>query len=133
MSDIENWANVAVCGAHMSGLPLNHQLLNLGGELISRTKTAPHYKLFKLYRFEPPRPGMIRTQSDGASIEVEIWRLPIEHYGKFVTMVPSPLCIGTLEMTDGSMVQGFICESYATSDAEDISTLGSWRSYLDGK
>lgn len=122
---------VAVCGAHMSGLPLNHQLVNLGAELVSKTRSAPNYKLFKLKGFEPSRPGMIRTLTGGASIEVEIWQLPLENYGKFVTLVPSPLCIGTLEIIDGTLVQGFMCEHYATIDAEDISALGSWRTFLN--
>jgi hypothetical protein len=131
--DAKVWAQVAVCGAHMSGLPLNHQLLGLGAELVAKTKTSPDYKLFKLHGFEPPRPGMLRVPSGGNTIELEIWRLPIENYGKFVTLVPSPLAIGTLEMIDGAKVQGFMCEYYASLNADDISQLGGWRAYLDLK
>lgn len=121
---------VAVCGAHMSGLPLNRQLLDLGGELQARTRTAPHYRLYKLAGFEPPRPGLVRVQQHGGSIEVEVWRLPLNQYGKLVTLVPSPLCIGTLALEDGSSVQGFLCESYAIEGALDITSLGGWRNYL---
>lgn len=128
--EVKDWAQVAVCGAHMSGLPLNHQLVGLGAELVVKTKSAPNYKLYKLRGFEPARPGMIRVESNGSSIELEVWRVPIENYGKFVTLVPSPLAIGTLELTDGSHVQGFMCEHYATLNADDISNLGSWRNFL---
>jgi len=122
---------VAVCGAHMSGLPLNPQLLVLEAELVSKTKSAPHYKLFKLRGFEPPRPGMLRVLTEGVSIELEVWQLPIENYGKFIKLIPSPLGIGTIELLDGSHVQGFMCEHYATLNADDISKLGSWRTYID--
>ena len=49
---VTEYVEVAVCGAHMSGLPLNHQLTNLEGKLVKRSKTAPFYKLYKLNEFE---------------------------------------------------------------------------------
>ena len=45
--------SVAVCGAHMSGLPLNRQLLELGAVMQERTRTAPLYRFYKLAGFEP--------------------------------------------------------------------------------
>jgi hypothetical protein len=122
---------VAVCGAHMTGLPLNAQLTNLGAEFVEVTKTANQYKLFKLNGFTPERPGLIRVSEGGSAIELEVWQLPIEKYGQFVSGIPSPLGFGTLVLTDGSQVNGFLCEAFATEDAVDISDLGSWRSYLD--
>jgi len=127
---MSEWVEVAVCGAHMSGLPLNHQLLGLGGQLVARTKTAPHYRLYRLSGFEPPRPGLVRVHDPGGAVEVEVWRLPVEHYGKLVVAVPAPLCIGTLDLQDSRAVQGFLCESYATEQALDITSLGGWRNYL---
>jgi allophanate hydrolase len=124
------WVNVAVCGAHMSGLPLNRQLLELGGELQTLTKTAPLYRFYKLAGFEPLRPGLMRMQQQGMAIEVEVWRLPLDHYGKLVAQVPAPLCIGTLTLEDDSTVQGFLCESYAIEGALDITAFGGWRGYL---
>lgn len=121
---------VAVCGAHMQGLPLNSQLTELGGEFVKATTTAQHYKLFKLNGFTPARPGLIRVTSGGNAIALEVWQLPIENYGKFVSGVPAPLGFGTLELADGSNVNGFLCEAYATEGATDISNLGGWRSFL---
>ena len=125
------YVEVAVCGAHMSGLPLNHQLTNLQGELLAKSKTAPLYKLFKLNGFEPPRPGLVRVLKGGSSIDLEVWRLPINNYGKFVAGVPAPLGFGRLILEDGKEVQGFLCEAYATEDAIDISQYGSWRNFLN--
>jgi hypothetical protein len=121
---------VAVCGAHMGGLPLNPQLTTLGGEFVASTTTSPDYQLFKLNGFNPPRPGLLRVTQNGCAIALEIWQLPIENYGKFVAGVPSPLGFGTLILADGSQVQGFMCEAYATQDAINISHLGGWRNFL---
>jgi allophanate hydrolase len=121
---------LVVCGAHMSGLSLNRQLTERGGRLVRRCRTAPRYRLFALTRFSPPRPGLVRTDSDGNAIEVEVWALPAETVGSFVDGIPPPLGIGTVELEDGEQVRGFLCEAYATAGAEDVSRLGSWRSFV---
>ncbi len=126
-----NMIKVAVCGAHMQGLPLNPQLTALGGEFMEATITAAEYQLFALNGFIPPRPGLLRVLENGSEIALEIWQLPIENYGRFVATVPSPLGFGTLTLADGSTVQGFLCEAYATQNATDISHLGGWRAYLE--
>ena len=125
-----NMIKVAVCGAHMQGLPLNPQLTALGGEFVEATTTSPNYQLFALNGITPPRPGLLRVLENGTAIALEIWQLPIETYGKLVASVPLPLGFGTLTLIDGSTVQGFLCEAYATLDAIDISHLGGWRNYL---
>ena len=122
---------VAVCGAHMQGLPLNPQLTALGGEFVQATTTAADYQLFALNGFTPPRPGLLRVLENGIEIALEIWQLPIENYGKFVATVPSPLGFGTLTLADNSTLQGFLCEAYATQNATNISHLGGWRGYLE--
>lgn len=122
---------VAVCGAHMQDLPLNPQLVALGGEFVQASSTSANYKLFKLNGFTPERPGLLRVAQNGHEIQLEVWQLPIENFGKFVASVPSPLGFGTLELADGSLVNGFMCEHYATLESENISHLGSWRTYLN--
>ena len=130
MTDTKDYINVAVCGAHMTGLPLNPQLTALGGEFVEATSTAPDYRLYRLNGFTPARPGLIRVASGGFAISMEIWKLPLKNYGAFVAGVPSPLGFGTLTLKDGATVQGFLCEYYATLNAVDISHLGGWRGYL---
>ncbi|HPH06157.1 MAG TPA: amidase [Methylotenera sp.] len=130
MTNNEKFIQVAVCGAHMKGLPLNSQLTSLGGTFLEETTTAPEYKLFKLNGFTPARPGLLRVADEGAAIKLEVWQLPIENYGTFVLGVPAPLGFGTLTLADGRSVNGFLCEHYATLNAIDISHLGGWRSYL---
>ena len=122
---------VAVCGAHMSGLPLNYQLTERGARLAFRTRTAPAYRFYALTEFSPPRPGLVRDDG-GASIEVEVWEVPAAAFGSFVDGIPPPLGIGTVLLEDGTQVRGFSCEAHAVRGARDISKLGSWRNYIKG-
>jgi allophanate hydrolase len=121
--------DVAVCGAHLSGLPLNWQLQERGARLVETTTTARCYKLFALPDGPPMRPGMIRVDRGGHAIDVEIWRMPMEEFGGFVAQIPPPLGIGKVLLADGKLVCGFLCEA-VDAGAEDISALGGWRSYL---
>jgi len=127
---IEPMLRVVVCGAHLSGLPLNHQLTERGGRLIAATQSAPAYKLYALPGGPPKRPGMIRVAEGGAAIAVELWELPAKHFGSFMAGIPAPLGIGTVELADGSWEKGFICEGLAAEGAEDITALGGWRAFV---
>jgi allophanate hydrolase len=121
---------LAVCGAHMEGLALNHQLRDRGGYFMQRTQTSPSYRLFALPGGPPQRPGLVRVSSGGAAIDIEIWALPTEQLGSFVAGIPEPLGIGKVELETGALVSGFICEGYAASGAADITRFGGWRAYL---
>lgn len=122
---------VAVVGAHLSGMPLNGQLTERGATLSGVARTAPAYRLFALPGTTPPKPGLLRVApGEGASIALELWDMPIEHYGSFVALIPAPLGIGSLVLDDGRQVQGFVCESLATAGAEDITRHGGWRAYM---
>jgi allophanate hydrolase len=126
----QGYAIMAVCGAHMQGLPLNHQLLDRGAYLLEVTSTAPRYRLFALPGGPPRRPGMIRVNEGGAAIELEVWALPTEHIGSFVAGIPAPLGLGKVELASGELVTGFICEGHAAGGAADISSYGGWRAYM---
>ncbi|WP_406350913.1 allophanate hydrolase [Streptomyces sp. NBC_00658] len=122
---------IAVLGAHLSGQPLNPQLLSLGAELERTTTTAPVYRLHALST-TPPKPGLVHvgTEDPGADIEAEVWRLPAEGLGRLLAELPRPMTLGRVELTDGSHVPGFLCEPSALEGAEDITTHGGWRAYL---
>ncbi len=121
---------IAVCGAHMSGLPLNHQLTELGATFDRTASTSDRYRLFALPGTVPAKPGMIRADSSGAAIELEIWDLPKSQWATFISQIPSPLGIANIELADGSYVKGFSCEAWATEGAEEVTKLGSWRKHL---
>jgi allophanate hydrolase len=122
--------NLVVCGAHLSGLPLNHQLTERGGRLVQVTRTAPRYRLYALPGGPPPRPGLIRQPQGGQAIEVEVWSLPLDQVGGFLAGIPAPLGLGSVELADGSWDKGFICEGFAAEGARDITELGGWRAFL---
>jgi allophanate hydrolase len=124
-------ARLAVVGAHLSGMPLNSQLLGRGGRLVRTTTTAPVYRLYAL-RTDPPKPGLVRTGATGAAVEAEIWELPAEGLGSFTAALPRPMAIGRVELADGTGVPGFLCEPSALDGAEDITSYGGWRAYLNG-
>ncbi|MCB1479662.1 MAG: allophanate hydrolase [Rhodobiaceae bacterium] len=122
---------VAVCGAHMSGLPLNHELTSRGARFLKSSRTAADYRFYALAGGPPERPGLVCTgDGSGASIGVEIWAMPRDTFGGFMAGIPEPLCIGTLTLEDGSTVKGFLCEARAAGNAAEITKLGSWRNYL---
>ena len=124
-------ARVAVVGAHLSGMPLNPQLTQRGARLVREAHTAPHYRLYALPGTVPPKPGLVRVAPDqGAPVALEIWEMPLEHFGSFVAAIPSPLGIATLELSDGTGVQGFVCETQAVLGATDITHHGGWRAYI---
>ncbi len=122
---------VAVVGAHLSGMPLNGQLTERGARLVGAAETAPHYRLFALPDSVPPKPGLLRVADGaGARIALEIWEMPVAQYGSFVALIAAPLGLGTLQLADGRSVQGFLCEARATAAAQDISHFGGWRAYV---
>ncbi|MCA3175962.1 MAG: allophanate hydrolase, partial [Burkholderiales bacterium] len=126
------WVRVAVVGAHLSGMPLNWQLRQYGARLLQTTTTTEAYRLFALANTQPPKPGLIRVApGEGGRIALEIWELPVEHYGEFVALIPSPLGIGQIDTADGKQVQGFLCESQALDGAQDITYFGGWKNFLN--
>ena len=73
---------LAVAGAHMSGLPLNHQLTELGAKLVGPVRTAAVYRMYDL----GPKPSLIRQHQGqrGHSFEIELWDVPTEGVGAFI-------------------------------------------------
>lgn len=126
----EGTIDVLVCGAHLSGLPLNHQLTERKGVLVQTTETSSAYRMYLLDGGPPFRPGLIRDTEAGSPLPVEIWRLPADQFGSFVAGIPAPLGIGKVELADGRWVSGFICEPVGLEGAKEITSLGGWRGYL---
>jgi allophanate hydrolase len=127
--------DIAVCGAHLSGFPLNKQLVERGGYLVKTCKTSDNYRLYALAGGPPYRPGLIRVMGEkqGVAIEVEVWRLPASTLGSFLAGIAQPLGLGKVELEDNSWVNSFICEGYAISDALDITQFGGWSAYIQSQ
>jgi allophanate hydrolase len=125
---------IAVVGAHLSGLPLNGELKALGATFVREARTKADYRLYALPNTAPPKPGLLRVGAGaGERIAVEIWSLAPAAFGAFVAAIPSPLGIGAIGFDDGTSAKGFLVEAEAVKGAEDVSRFGGWRAYLAGR
>ncbi|KAJ5126591.1 Urea carboxylase [Penicillium atrosanguineum] len=121
---------LAVVGAHLSGFPLNKDLVSRGATLVKATATAPCYQLYALHATgSVSKPGLKRVVDGGKSIEVEVWNMPLDEMGSFLGTVAAPLGIGSVELHDGKWVHGFICEPVGLEKAKDVTSFGGWREY----
>jgi allophanate hydrolase len=129
-SSTQDWTEVFVVGAHLSGMPLNHQLSALNAVLRREATTAPDYRLFVLKDSKPAKPGLVRGPGfNGPGIPGEVWSVPLHSFGHFVAQIPSPLGIGKVTLSDGSEVSGFLCEAHAVQGGVEITDQRGWRTY----
>jgi allophanate hydrolase len=111
-------------GAHMAGLPLNHQLTALGGRFLREARTQPLYRFYAM----GARPGLVRA-TPGAAIAGEVWALPTTAIGALLAQVPAPLGFGTVQLADGPCL-GFLAEAQGVEGATEITEHGGWRAWL---
>jgi allophanate hydrolase len=124
---------VAVVGAHLTGQPLNGQLVERHARLIETARTAAGYSFYALPGTVPPKPGLVFDGKGSGGIEVEVWEMDAAGFGSFVGLIPAPLGIGTVALADGSSVKCFLCEAHAIAGAEDITGFGGWRAFMASK
>jgi allophanate hydrolase len=120
---------LVVVGAHLSGMPLNRELQTLAATFRRVARTTADYRLYALAGSATGKPGLVRDATGTDGIEVEVWALAPEAFARFVVAVPSPMCIGTIELADGSAPKGFLVEPIGLDGATDITQFGSWRRY----
>lgn len=124
--------DIAVAGLHLSGQPLNPQLISLGAKLKKACLTAALYKMYLINDEKGRKPGlaMLPHGKQGSAYEVEVWEVPMENVGKLLAAIPPPLGLGTLLLEDNMQVKGFICEPRLIEEGEDISGFTGWRAFL---
>jgi allophanate hydrolase len=120
-------AEVVVFGAHLSGMPLNHQLTDLGARLAGEVRTAPRYRMYALPT-APPKPLVVAGE-DGASLPGERWLLSPTALGRFLSALPAPMTLGKVELADGSWATGFVAATPHPA-ADDVTDAGGWRAYV---
>jgi allophanate hydrolase len=121
---------LAVAGAHLRGLPLNHQLVERGARFVAEVRSAPAYRLYTFTDGAIRKPGMVRSADGGIRVPLELWDLPEAAWGSFAAAIPHPLGLGKVELEDGSWVTGFLMEASAIPRCADITAHGGWRAYL---
>jgi allophanate hydrolase len=122
---------IVVVGAHLSGMPLNHELASRNARFLRAAQTTGDYLLYALPGGPPQRPGLLRvTDGTGAAIATEVWGLTPEAFATFVAGIPAPLAIGTVRLADGSTPKGFTVEAEGIKAAADVTRFGGWRAYM---
>lgn len=127
-------SQLVVVGAHLSGFPLNHQLMECGATFNRTTTTSSTYRLYEIPSSNGIRkPGLKRIVDDttpGCCIEVEVWNIANEGLGKFLGLIMPPLAIGSVELYDGTWQKGFVCEPWGLENSLDITASGGWRAHI---
>lgn len=133
-SVIGNTIKLAVVGAHLTGFQLHWQLKAVNATFLEATSTSANYKLYALPKTGPvAKPGLRRVKENGCKIQIETYAIPAENFGKFISFVPEPLGIGSVELENGEWCKSFICEEfgYNLSGTVDITSYGGWKNYQD--
>ncbi|RWX13893.1 allophanate hydrolase [Rhizobium hidalgonense] len=127
----DDFVPIVVVGAHLTDMPLNHELTRAGGYRLKTGRTDGSYRLFALHGTIPPKPGLVRDPSfTGNGIEIEVWALPPTAFARFVQNIPAPLGVGKITLSDGSCLTGFLCEGHAVAGGREITEFGGWRNYI---
>jgi allophanate hydrolase len=122
--------DLAVFGAHMTGLALNHELEAFGAVKMCDIETSADYRMYRLPT-QPPKPGVVRVgRHQGHALQGEMWAIPEARLGDFLQGVPQPMTVGMVTVSDGSAVLGFLCEPAAVREGEELDAT-SWREVCD--
>lgn len=117
----------AVNGTLMRGLERNEILVEAGAVFDREALTAPSYRLWSV---DDVHPAMLRVASGGASIAVEIWRVPAAGIAAILLTEPAGLCVGRVTLDDGMEVLGVLAEPTVVEGQREITEHGGWRAYV---
>jgi hypothetical protein len=118
---------LAVNGTLMRGLELNPNLVEAHATFVRETTTAPFYRLWSI---QNRHPAMIRVETGGAPIVVEVWSIPAAGLAPLLLNEPAGLCIGKVLLEDGSQVLGVLGEPILCERQTEITSFGGWRKYM---
>lgn len=125
-----DFVDLFVVGAHLPGQPLELELAGHGARYLGGASTSPAYRLYALDTV-PPKPGLVHSPIGGGEITGGVWRVPAAAFASFVRTLPSPMTVGSVELSDGRAMTGFGCATSALESAVDITEYGGWLHYLD--
>lgn len=118
---------LAVNGTLMRGLELNGNLVRAGATFVREDATDACYRIWSI---DDRHPAMMRTPGEGASVAVEIWRVPVEGLADILLAEPPGLAIGKVALRDGSIVLGVLGEPFLCERRREITSYGGWRGYI---
>jgi hypothetical protein len=118
---------LAVNGTLMRGLELNDNLQQVGAVFVREIATAPIYRLWSI---DDRHPAMMRVNTGGQSIELEIWSVPLAGLAQILQQEPAGLCIGKVKLADNTDILGVLGEPFLCEGQREITKFGGWRNYL---
>jgi len=118
---------LAVNGTLMRGLDLNANLVSVGASFVRETETVPVYRLWSI---GDRHPAMMRSETGGAAIALEVWSVPTEGLAVILQNEPPGLCIGKIQLVDGTEVLGVLAEPILCEGQREITSCKGWRTYI---
>jgi adenine/guanine/hypoxanthine permease len=117
-----------VNGTLMRGLALHGNLD--GATFLEEARTAPAYRLFSV---GDRHPGMFRDDERGGRVTGELYEVPPDVLERVVAGEPPHLYVGEVELEDGRRVPGVLFPEEQTGGHREITHLGGWRAYVEGR
>lgn len=111
----------------MRGLELHDNLVEVGAEFVSETETAPCYRLWSI---GDRHPAMMRTDTGGASIALEIYEISAQGLAQVLLKEPAGLCVGKIKLSSGDEILGVLGEAILCEQGKEITEYGGWRNYI---
>ncbi|MGA0198470.1 MAG: allophanate hydrolase-related protein [Prochlorotrichaceae cyanobacterium] len=121
---------LAVNGTLMRGLELNPNLIEAQATFLYEATTTPNYRLWSI---QDVHPAMIRVQTGGTAVALEVWEVPPAGLVQVLEQEPPGLCIGKVQISTGETVLGVLGEPIRCEGQQDITTFGGWRAYCQSK
>lgn len=105
-------------------------MLAVNAKFTREAKTGDQYRMWSI---DDSYPAMIQDDTDGASIELEIWELSTDALVEVLRNEPPGLSMGKVNLNDGEWVFGIFGEPYICEGMQEITKWGGWRKYLSQK
>lgn len=122
---------LAVNGTLMRGLKLSPNMAAAGATFVREAVTEPAYRFWAI---NDDHPAMIRmTDGSGSAIQLEVWSVPAAGLAAILLAEPPGLCIGKVNLADGSTVLGVLGENALVEGQSEITAHGGWRAYIKSK
>jgi hypothetical protein len=99
-----------------------------GTALVAATRTAPLYRFFS---FRDEFPGILPVADGGASIQGELYDVPMDRLRALVVTEPPELELTIVELDGGRLSFGMVVRAGEQQGAGvlDITEHGGWRAY----
>jgi gamma-glutamylcyclotransferase (GGCT)/AIG2-like uncharacterized protein YtfP len=116
-------------GAGMNGGQAHHHIA--GSPFVGPRSTAAQYRFFAFGR---EFPGLVPDDEAGASIQGELYDVPMDKLANLLATEPPVLELSIVTLQDGELSFGMVVRAGAevAAGAVDITGIGSWRHYLEG-